>query len=57
MMKNAFCFTLKAPFSRYLSFCHDFWSSGKNCSIRKFDKKQLKYAYCPISQEVKATRQ
>ena len=36
MVKNAFYFILKLlSFSRYLSFCHDFWSCRKNGLIRK----------------------
>ena len=36
IVKNAFYFILKLlSFSRYLSFCHDFWSCRKNGLIRK----------------------
>ena len=55
-------------FSRYLNFCLDFWSCRKNGLIRKVRliskfirhnlvNKQLQYAYCPISHEVKTIRQ
>ena len=41
-------------FSRHLNFCPDFFDHVE----KQLDKKaKVKFKYCPISQEVKATRQ
>ena len=68
-MKNVFCFMLKSLFFlRCLNFVLTFLAMMKNGLIRKLrliqnlwchrlGKKKLQYAYCPVSQEVAATRQ
>ena len=69
MMKNAFYFTVKALFVlKIFKFVFDFLVMYKNGLIGKMRlilkfmmhnlvNKQLQYLYCPISQELKATRQ
>ena len=70
VMKNAFYFTLKALFVlQIFKFLSRLFGHVEDGSIRKIRsdrqnpwrhdlvKKQLQYTYCPISQEVKATRQ
>ena len=70
LMKNVFCFTLKALFvlKIFKFFSWLFWSCIKTTWLERscyfwnlwrynLVNKQLQYTYCPISQEVKATRQ
>ena len=70
MVKNAFYFILKALFvlkifkflswlfghvgkTAWLERSDEFWNLGRHNVVRK----QLQWIYCPISHEVKATRQ
>ena len=69
VMKDAFYLMSNTlPLLEYLQFCPDFLFMYKNGLIRKLwlipkfmtsqtGQKELKYAYCPISQEEKSTRQ
>ena len=61
-MKNAFYFMLKAIF--VLKIFPNFVHHKENSLVRKLRlirlrvfNKQLQCAYCPVSQEVKSTRQ
>ena len=67
MMKNAFYYTLKALFVlKTFNFCLDVLGMYKKGLIRKIrlisnfmtsGNNQLQYAYCSVSQKVKAIRQ
>ena len=68
-MKNAFCFILKAPFVldifKFFSWLFRYkekrldknvMANFKTLWRHRLDKKPLQYTFCPISQELKATR-
>ena len=64
IMKNAFYFMLKAIFVLKIFKYFSFVDHKKNSLVRKLRlihlrvfNKQLQCTYCPVSQEVKSTRQ